>query len=307
MPGPASVVDLVQEIELEDDSGYIQLDTGAPDGSDFYDFGYLISEEVTSYGTRIGHQSWTVLPAYQYSRIPTRLLGLVEIADGGTTVTGTEYTSFTTQLKVGEEFQTEDVTIIAEDSGGDVILETDFRLEHEDITLGDADAFVLDTAKNVRLQDWRWLISQEDTTVAAHTYITSGSDLSHTNVTGVYLERDLSLDAQDDTYLAVGESSYGTNIGSGGDEESAWDQTLESFWFLTHETSDQVKIDKEDSSGIMLREVSEWENINMIWEDYSKMLIIEPQAFIVGSITNDNSLTVTRKHLGGITEAEYRL
>jgi hypothetical protein len=45
----------------------------------------------------------------------------------------------------------------------------------------------------------------------------------------------------------------------------------------------------------------------MIWEDFSKQLIIEPQAFMVGSITNDSSMTVTRKHLGGVTEAEYRL
>ena len=51
----------------------------------------------------------------------------------------------------------------------------------------------------------------------------------------------------------------------------------------------------------------EWENVNMIWEDFTKQLIIEPQAFMVGSITNDSSMTVTRKHLGGITEAEYRL
>jgi hypothetical protein len=54
-------------------------------------------------------------------------------------------------------------------------------------------------------------------------------------------------------------------------------------------------------------ESAEWENINMLWEDMSKQLIIEPQAFIVGSITNDTSMSVTRKHLGGVTEAEYRL
>jgi hypothetical protein len=47
----------------------------------------------------------------------------------------------------------------------------------------------------------------------------------------------------------------------------------------------------------------------MLWEDMSKQLIIEPQAFIVGSITNDSSMTVTRKFIGedGIAEAEYRL
>jgi hypothetical protein len=302
-PGPESVVDLVQEIQLEDGSGYIQLETGAPDGSDFYDFGYLISEEVPpAYGTRTRHQSWTVLPAYQYTRIPTRLSGLITIADGGTTVTGSGYSEFTTQLKVGEEFQTEDVRIISEDSGGDVVLETDERLEHEDITLGDADAFVLDTIENVRLQDWRWLISQENDVIAAHS--------SHTNVQGVYLERTMSLDAQDDSYLSVGESSYGTNIGSGGNEATAWDTNDESFWIPTHESSDGIGITRVVSGsddGTVRVESLEWENVNMIWEDFSKQLIIEPQAFIVGSITNDASMTVTRKHLGGIEDAEYRL
>jgi hypothetical protein len=314
VPGPASVVDLVQEIELEDDSGYIQLETGLPDSTDFYDFGYLISEEnPPAYGTRTGHQSWTVLPAYQYTRIPTRLQGLITIADGGTTVTGSEYCSFTTQLKVGEEFQTEDVTIIAEDSGGDVVLETDERLEHEEITMGDINAFVLDTTKNIRLQDFRWLISSEDASpmpgqptlsrhVAAHS--------SHANVIGVYLERTMSLDDQDDSYLSVGESSSGTNIGSGGDEASAWDTNNESYWIPTHESNDRIGITKVVSGsddGTVRVESLEWENVNMIWEDFSKQLIIEPQAFIVGSITNDSSMTVTRKHLGGVTEAEYRL
>ena len=159
---------------------------------------------------------------------------------------------------------------------------------------------------NVRMTDFRWLISQENDVIAAHTH--------HANVTGKYLERELSLDAQDDVYLEItsvgfpnGESSQGTNIGSGGDEESAWNTNDESFWFVTHESNDLVEINKEDSSGVLRVESLEWENNNIIWEDFSKQLIVEPQAFIVGSITNDSSMTVTRKHLGGVTEAEYRL
>ena len=289
--GTATVpLDLYFEIELEDDSGYIELEVGG---------GNIITEEVVTEHYTGQLQSWTVLPAYQYTRIPTRLKGLITIADGGTAVTGTEYCKFTEQLKVGEEFQTEDVTIIAEDSGGDVILETDERLEHEEITMGDIDSFVLDTTKNIRLQDFRWLISQESSDVAAHSF--------HPNVLGVYLEREMSLDAQDDSYLAVGQSSQGSNIGSGGNEESAWDTNNESYWFVTNESDDQVKIDLEDSSGVILRESLEWNNNNILWEDNSKQLIVEPQAFIVGSITNDAAMTVTRKHLGGVTGAEYRL
>ena len=146
--------------------------------------GNIITEEVVTEHYTGQLQSWTVLPAYQYTRIPTRLSGLITIADGGTAVTGSEYCKFTTELKVGEEFQTEDVTIIAEDSGGDVILETYERLEHEEITMGDIDAFVLDTTKNIRLMDFRWLMAQESSTVAAHSY--------HANVIGVYLEREKS-------------------------------------------------------------------------------------------------------------------
>jgi len=299
--GPDNLVDYAQEIELEDDSGYILVETGAPDSYDFYESGYLLSEVDVTVSTT-GHtaqQAWKVLPAYQYTRIPTRLKGLITIADGGTAVTGSEYCKFTEQLKVGEEFQTEDVTIIAEDSGGDVVLETNERLEHEEITMGDIEDFVLDTTREIRLMDFRWLISQESSTVAAHS--------SHANVLGVYLERQMSLDDQDDSYLAVGQNSQGTNIGSGGNEESAWDTNNESYWFVTNESDDRGEIDLEDSSGVLLRESLEYENNNIIWEDFSKQLIVEPQAFIVGSITNDQSMTVTRKHLGGVTEAEYRL
>ena len=252
------------------------------------------------------HQSWSVLPAYQYSRIPTRLQGLISIADGGTAVTGSEYCSFTTQLKVGEEFQTEDVRIVAEDSGGDIALETDERLEHEDITLADAEVFVLQTVKEVRMDDFRWLISSEDASpmpgqptltrhIAAHS--------SHANVLGIYLERN----------LPKGRTGYPdtiSNLGSGGDEATAWDTNDESYWIPTHETNDGLLITRVVSGtddGKINRESLEWENNNMIWEDFSKQLIIEPQPFIVGAIANDSALTVTRKHLGGISEAEYRL
>ena len=96
----------------------------------------------------------------------------------------------------------------------------------------------------------------------------------------------------------------------GGDETTAWDTNDESFWIPTHETNDRKGITKVVSGsddGKVRVESAEWENNNMIWEDFSKQLIIEPQAFIVGSITNDSSMTVTRKHLGGIADAEYRL
>ena len=275
---PPGHVNYVGESEWMEDR--MSLEWSNPSGG-------LQNGEVTA------HQAWTVLPAYQYTRIPTRLSGLITIADGATAVTGTEYCKFTTELKVGEEFQTEDVTIIAEDSGGDVVLETNERLEHEEITMGDIDAFTLESTKNIRLMDFRWLISSEDSTIAAHS--------AHANVLGLYLERQMSL--AHSTYSAETLS----NIGNGGDEETAWDTNDESYWFVTNESDDRGEIDLEDSSGVLLRESLEWNNNNILWEDFSKQLIVEPQAFIVDSITNDSTMSVTRKHLGGVTGAEYRL
>ena len=275
---PPGHVNYVGESEWMEDR--MSLEWSNPSGG-------LQNGEVTA------HQAWTVLPAYQYTRIPTRLSGLITIADGATAVTGTEYCKFTTELKVGEEFQTEDVTIIAEDSGGDVVLETNERLEHEELTMGDINAFTLESTKNIRLMDFRWLISNEASTVAAHS--------THANVLGLYLERQMSL--AHSTYSAETLS----NIGNGGDEETAWDTNDESYWFVTNESDDRGEIDLEDSSGVLLRESLEWNNNNILWEDFSKQLIVEPQAFIVDSITNDSTMSVTRKHLGGVTGAEYRL
>ena len=211
-------------------------------------------------------QTWTVLPAYQYSRILTRLRGTVTIADGATAMTGSG-SEFTTQLKVGDEFQTADENIIAEDSGGEILLETDERIELEEVRIfhvqnEDLAADLLGT----QIRNFRWLITTEDTTVAAHG--------SHTGVIGTY--------------------------GSG-------DPDAESFSIVTATTNQGVLVGLEAEVGQIQREAPEWENNNMLWEDMSKQLIIEPQAFIVASITNDTSLAVTRKHLGGTGDSVYQM
>ena len=79
------------------------------------------------------------------------------------------------------------------------------------------------------------------------------------------------------------------------------------YHFVTHESLLDVKIAQEDDGGIIERQVPEWENNNMLWEDLSKQLITEPQAFIVGAIASDTSLTVTRKHLGGVSDSVYQM
>ena len=212
------------------------------------------------------HQSWTVLPAYQYSHILTRLKGTINFADGGTTGTGSG-SIFTTQLKVGEEFQTADETIIQEDSGGGMIYDTDERIQHEDVTIADIQNVALDAEiLGITIQDFRWLMSNEDADLAAHG--------SHPGVIGAY---------------------------------SPWNTDNESYWFVTAESNANFRIGQEDDGGIIERETPPWENNYMRWEDLSKQLITDPQAFIVGAISNDTSLNVTRKHLGGVSDSVYQL
>ncbi len=156
---------------------------GAIDGNE-YDF--LSQEEYTSTGVGQGtaralletskppqdgygveftpQQAWTVLPAYRYSRILTRLRGTINFDDGGVVGTGAG-TLFTEQLKVGEEFLTSDENIISEDSGGGIKYETDERIEHETIIINDMKDEQLTAADfmGIQIRHFRWLITTEDT------------------------------------------------------------------------------------------------------------------------------------------------
>jgi len=218
------------------------------------------------------HQAWTVLPSYRYSRILSRLRGTINFDDGGVVGTGSG-SLFTTQLKVGEEFQTQNENIIAEDTGGGVLLETDERIEHEEIRIIHVQNEQLTAADFMgsQIRNFRWLITAEDTNVSPHG--------SHTGVIGEY---------------------------------SGWDTNLESYWFLTGDTNAGSGTATESNTagypGAIEREAPEWENNNMLWEDGTTQLILEPQAFMVKTITNDTSLTVTRKCMpGGLTDSVYQL
>jgi len=218
------------------------------------------------------HQAYTVLPAYRYSRILTRLRGTVTIADGAVAVTGSG-SEFTTQLKVGEEFQTANENIITEDTGGGILLETDERIEHEEIRIFHVQSEQLTAADfmGMEIRHFRWLITTEDTTVAAHG--------SHTGVIGAY---------------------------------SVWDTSLESYWLVGADSNADKGAATETNTagypGQIEREAPKWENNNMLWEDGSMQLITEPQQFMVKTITNDLSLTVTRKCMpGGVSDSVYQL
>ena len=109
-----------------------------------------------------------------------------------------------------------------------------------------------------QIRHFRWLITTEDTTVAAHG--------SHTGVIGEY---------------------------------SVWDTSITSYWLVSEDSNagagPETELNTAGYPGTIEIESPEWESDNMNWEDLSKQLILEPQAFMVKPITNDLSLTVTRK------------
>jgi hypothetical protein len=226
----------------------------------------LESSNLPEEGYGVGYtpnQFWTVLPAYQYTRILTRLQGLITFADEGTTGTGAD-TLFTTQLRVGDEFQTADENIIAEDSSGGITLETDERIQHEDVTISDIQNVVLTTeVLELPIEEFRWMLTSEDAVLGPH--------ITHPGVTGTY-------------------SDWNTG-----------------YYFVTHESNVDKRVEQEDASSIIEWEIQEWENNNMLWETGQKQLITDPQAFIVGAIANTTSLTVTRKHLGGVSDSVYQM
>jgi len=218
------------------------------------------------------HQAWAVLPAYQYFRKLTRLQGTVTIPNNSTSVTGSG-SAFTTQLKVGEEFQTANENIISEDTGGGIMLETDERLEHEEMRIMHVQSLVIGATDLLgsQLKDFTWYFTTEDTTISAHG--------THSGVIGEY---------------------------------GIWNTENESFWILGADTNAEsglgIEANTDGFPGGIEREAPEWENNNMLWEDGSKQLVTDPQAFMVGTITNDTSLTVTRKCMpGGVSDSVYQL
>jgi len=248
-------------LEYEEDT-----DTGAGGTNQIILESSTLSEE--GYGSdNTPSQYWTVLPAYQYTKVLERFTGTITFADEGTTGTGVD-TLFTTQLKVGDEFQTADENIIDEDSGGSIIFETDERLQHEDITISDVQNVGLTTLEweLVPSEDFHWLMNNEDSDKETHT--------THSGVLGTY------FDWNSGFYLATEESNVDGNI-------------------TFQESGSDV--------GVVDLEAAVWENNNMLWEDGQKQLITDPQAFIVGAIANTTSLTVTRKHLGGVSDSIYQM
>ena len=128
-----------------------------------------------------------------------------------------------------------------------------------------------------------WFLTTEDSATPTHS--------THTNTQGTFtLPYDNSgINDYESTWIILDEES---NASSG-------NHTI-------GQESNTDRVQEADGSAIVA-EGGEETNINMIWEDFSKQMITEPQAFIVGAIANTTSLTVTRKHLGGTDDSVIRM
>jgi hypothetical protein len=195
---------------------------------------------------------------------PSQLSGSVAIAHNGTSVTGAG-TAFSTELVVGDVFQTSDENIILEAEGSDqqVLLETNEILIHEDVLITEVQSDVISFVRGVPIRNLKWYISKEDTTKTVFSETGSG-------VLGSY-----TINTVDEQYNIVGEDS---------------NQDLE------------ISLESSTSGypGVLEQETSEFSTgISLLLEDDEKLLLTEPGEFKISSISNDTSLVVTRKHWGG--------
>jgi hypothetical protein len=131
------------------------------------------------------------------------------------------------------------------------------------------------------LEDWHWDFTTEDSATPA----SAGASLQQ----GTFAPYD--------------------NSGTGPNYESTWVILDEESNATSgnHTICQETNNTRVMNGDAIVSESGEETNINMIWEDFSKQLITEPQAFIVGAIANTTSLTVTRKHLGGTDDSVIRM
>ena len=124
------------------------------------------------------------------------------------------------------------------------------------------------------------MLTKEDSATATHS--------THTNTQGVFTPYDNSgINDLESTWVILDEDSNAT---SG-----------------NHVIGLETNTQRVMNGDAIANEAPEWDNNNMLWEDGQKQLITDPQAFIVGAIANTTSLTVTRKHLGGVSDSIYQM
>jgi hypothetical protein len=194
---------------------------------------------------------------------PTQLAGGIAIAANSVTASGSA-TSFTTQLSVGDVFQTADENVILEESEDTIILETLEIVVHEDVTVAEVASHVINGIEGLIINTFKWYIGSESSTQSAH---------AHTpNVLGSY----------------------------------TIDRSLEQFNMLDESTDFGKGIGFEDDSGVLRVELSEFSTgVAVLLETGDKMVHTEKGEFKVAAITDDDTLTVTRKHWEGTDSVPF--
>ena len=205
--------------------------------------------------------------------VPTRLQGGASIPHLGTTMTG-HSSSFTTELAVGDEFQTEEENFKLDGEEVDIMMESDERLEHEDMMCVSVQNDVIGFVSGVQIRDFRWMICSEDSTIAPFA-------------------------AED---FEGGEFDAGTNQ-EGVQGTFDPDPAAATFNMIMQDSSSGRALGLEDTSGTMIHESSV--GFSILLEDGEALLITDPQEFKIASITNDTSAVVTRRHIGGTDSVPY--
>jgi len=205
--------------------------------------------------------------------VPTKLQGGASIAHLGTTLTG-HSSSFTTELAVGDEFQTEEENFKLDGEEVDILMESDERLEHEDMMCISVQNDVIGFVSGVQIRDFRWFLGSEDSTIASF--------------------------AADD--FAGGAFDVGTNqAGVQGSFDP--DPAAATFNMIMQDSASGRALGLEDTTGTMIHESSV--GFSLMLEDGEHLLITDPQEFKIASITNDTSAVVTRRHIGGTDSVPY--
>ena len=188
---------------------------------------------------------------------PSILAGGISIAANSVTAEGIG-TSFTTQLSVGDVFQTSDENVILEDSEDTLILETLEVIAHEDITIAEVQNHVILGIEAYIVNTWKWYIGNENSAQSAHEFTP--------NVLGSYVIN----------------------------------REVEQYNFLDETTDFGKYVGLEDDSGVLRIELSEFSTgVAVLLETGDKIVHTEKGEFKVAAITDDDTLTVTRKHWEG--------
>ena len=230
--------------------------------------GYFIHEGITPNRTLVTPQVPGVRGAESNYMYPTRLNGAISIAANSTTVVGSSTSAFTTDLAVGDVFQTSDENVILEDNEDTIIFETLEIIAHEDVTVAEVQNHVILGIEANIINTFKWYIGHEDSAETAHAYTP--------NVIGSYV-----VSQDDEHYNIIDESSdFGQYI-------ALEDSTAGAPGQIRTETS-------EFTAGISL-----------LLETGDKMVHTEKGEFKVATITDDDTLTVTRKHWEGTDSVLY--